>query len=114
CVLLSPGTGFPCSKPPPLRMAFIEILPNGPASNVAGGNPDSGPVMAGCESGAGGVGVAGASCALHKGAAARQSTKVPIYTKCCSFITISFSSQDSRQKKTPRSTNHGVQLDDVV
>src|SRR5437899_11969763 len=79
-------------------MPFTEILPKGPTSKVAGGSPDSGPVIAGCESGAGGVGAAGAAvwsagfgsagafCALQTEASARQSANVPIYTKFCSRI----------------------------
>src|SRR2546427_5162758 len=76
-------------------MPFTEILPKGPASKVSGGSPDSGPVMAGCESGAGGVGAAvwaagfgsaGAFCALQTEGSARQNAKVPTNTKICSRI----------------------------
>src|SRR5947208_13660309 len=76
-------------------MPFTEILPNGPASKLAGGSPDSGPVMAGCESGAGGVGAAvwlagfgsaGTFCAMQTEASARQSANVPTNTKFRSRI----------------------------
>src|SRR2546428_10712044 len=76
-------------------MPFTEILPKGPASKVSGGSPDSGPVMAGCESGAGGVGAAvwsgrfgsaGAFSALQTEASARQSANVPTNTKFRSRI----------------------------
>src|SRR5581483_6210645 len=47
----------------PLRKPLPEILPNGPASNTAGGKLDRGPVMDGLESGPGAAGAAGAGAA---------------------------------------------------
>src|SRR5579871_5374828 len=64
CVLLSPGMWFVCARPVPERKPFTAILPNGPASKIAGGNDESGPVMDGLDSGAGAAGAgAAAACA---------------------------------------------------
>src|SRR6266581_4177840 len=70
--------------PPPARMPLAEIFPSGPVSNVAGGSPDSGPVIAGCESGAAAAGAepwgsAGALWAVHTEASARENANP--YTK---------------------------------
>src|SRR5208283_5089164 len=55
--------------PNPLRIPFTASLPNGPASKVAGGIPESGPVMEGDGSAAGAAG-AGAAAGAAEGAAA--------------------------------------------
>src|SRR5690348_17240422 len=78
----------------PLRNPFAEILPNGPASNTAGGRLAMGPVMAGVDSGPGGggsaglaawsgVAAAGASWAAHTEASASPSAQILIV---CSLL----------------------------
>src|SRR4051794_5620610 len=88
CVLLSPVATLLCTIPAPESTPFTAILPN-PASNIAGGSPESGPAMEGAPSGAGAAGAAAASaglasaggvCALQTEATARQSTNTPRHT----------------------------------
>src|SRR5665213_2633322 len=63
--------GLFCTVPTPLTTPFTAIFPKGPASRMAGGMFDSGPVKVGAERGAGAAGAAvgagawagaGASC----------------------------------------------------
>src|SRR5580765_6863427 len=76
--------------PKPLRVPFTEILPTGPASNVNGGNPDSGPVMAGVGSavaGGGSAGAAGAAdCDTAACGAAAVSVDFATVTGCCGSL----------------------------
>src|SRR5690348_7955401 len=91
---LSPGTGWFCTRPMPLRKPLPETLPNGPASKTAGGRLDSGPVMAGVERGAGGGGSAGLAAsvvadafwALHTEASASPSAQILIFSNLLNRI----------------------------
>src|SRR5579884_1123577 len=110
--------------PPPARTPLTAILPK-PASNIAGGSPDSGPAMEGDPSGIGAAGAAGAAdasaglpsaggvCAIETEARARQAIKtLRPWKKRPNMFHLSFFRADIRaQKKTPRSTNDGLQLD---
>src|ERR1700682_3035817 len=70
CLVLSPGKGLVCTVPTPLTMPFTAILPKGPASKMAGGMFDSGPVKVGAESAVGAAGAAGGAAAWSAGAGA--------------------------------------------